>query len=218
MSDARDPIPVRKMDILYNDVLGDVKVLQDRNETAMKMLCKVQESFNDSTSQFLKDLSFRSLDLKQSADQVVAASTKQLEESATRVKTSVLNTLAGEAVAAVRKSAEEAARLALMTPMDSLEKAFLHLEEKTRKLSAMLDQAKKSMTMYWGKVLGIIAATLIGAGSVTFLLYRQIEARIPVYSPSERKEQYAGEILLRAWDSLDPKTQEKIYQLGAKMP
>jgi hypothetical protein len=214
MSDDSLSLPYRKIEVLYNDIVGDIKNLLDRTDENMKLLQATLAEYKAVTKGFLDDVSFRSLDLKQSAGQIVFTSGKSIEEEAKRAEMQIMQKLAASAVEAVSKSAHEATQRALAQPMGALTKAYTELSAKAKELQNAVNASKQRLMIQWGKVLGIAALTLVLGGTIAIFVARQLEAWIPAISVEDQKTLSAGHILQRAWGSLDPKTQETILNKG----
>jgi hypothetical protein len=218
MADDDEKLPLRKMDVLYNDIIGDIKALQDRLEGNTLALQETLEAFRTITNGFLDDVSFRASDLKQSAGLIVISSEKSIEEAARKAEFQINQRLTQAAVEAVGKSAREAAFRAMAEPMKAIKQAYNELAAKATYLQEAVEQAKEGLGLKWYKVFGIAALTLILGGSITIFIARQVEAAIPSVSYDDRKALATGRMLLRIWNDLDPPIQKTILKMGSSTP
>jgi len=206
------PLFRKKIDVLYDDIVGDVKNLLDRQETIATMNAEHDSRVDDDRGKFRDEMQVAAKDIVAQAVLLNESSKIAIHEAAKSEMLANARQIHALVADAVTLGARQAALKVLTEPMDEIQRTYREISEMIIKLKDLAEQIQKKLIVTWWKVLMIAVFFLILGGSMSIFIGRTLEARYPAFSDSELSVLRAGNRVIAAWDLLDKKSQDLIIK------
>lgn len=206
------PLFRKKIDVLYDDIIGDVKELVDRQESNKTVYAELNSLMCDNLGKFTDEMQVVSKDMVAQAVLLNESSKIAIHEAAKSEMLASARQIHALVADAVTQGARQAALKVLTEPMDEIQRTYREISEKIIKFKDIAEQIQKKLIVKWWKVLMIAVLFLILGGSMSIFIGRTLEARYPAFSDSELSVLRAGNRVIAAWDLLDKKSQDLIIK------
>jgi hypothetical protein len=205
----------RKIDVLYDDVLGDVKKLVAATTQMLEALGEAKEGLDYTREALKADITAASAQISQSAEGLQKAVAASIRDEGKRVATTSAMDIRNAAAEAVALGAQRAALTAMSEPLHYIEGAYKEITAKIIVLGDLAKSVQKKLTLEWGKVLGLAFGVLVLGGTISVFAAHYLETKFPVLSKAEKIAISAGNTLMLAWPNLDEATKHRILQAEA---
>jgi hypothetical protein len=204
------PLFRKKIDVLYDDIIGDVKDLVDRQEANKTVYAELDSRMHDTLGKFKDEMQIVAKDIVAQTALLNESSKIAIHEAAKSEMLASARQIHAAVADAVTHGARQAALKVLTEPMDEIQRTYREISERIIKFKDLAEQIQKKLIVTWWKVLMIAVLFLILGGSASIFIGRTLEARYPAFSDSELSVLRAGNRILATWDLLDKKSQDLI--------
>ena len=206
-------IPKRKIEILLDEVIGDVNQLMEKASTLFDHVTtlesQIQNSTKESVHMILGAIGSAEAAMMRLQEKTLGSTDQQIQTATNTAMTSIKE----QSREIVLKAVESAAKDAFAYYATTMKESTNYFVGIVNGYKNNLESFSRTVKQFWTK--NLLAMFLVCMLSLTtsFMVFRLVESRYPIFQTDARDALNWGREMSRIWPNLKPATQAEIRTL-----